>query len=129
MKKNIFAKLCKSEMFVIYYKNIAFQNKIFQSRYLDPKLLGQEDSWIKTTILKVTTVQLIVLVAFCHNCYCVDSFQMSQSFFRLPGFSMQILTNKNLNLKQNVCWILIDFHGQIMGDDDRKQIPNQNCKK
>ena len=64
MKKNIFAKLCKNEMFVIYYKNIAFQNKIFQSRYLDPKLLGQEDSWIKTTILKDTTVQLIVLVAF-----------------------------------------------------------------
>ena len=64
MKKNIFAKLCKSEMFVIYYKNIAFQNKIFQSTYLDLKLLGQEDSWIKTTILKDTTVQLIVLVAF-----------------------------------------------------------------
>ena len=44
MKKNIFAKLCKSEMFVTYYKNIAFQNQIFQSRYLDPKLLEQEDS-------------------------------------------------------------------------------------
>ena len=27
------------------------------------------------------------------------------------------------------CWILIDFHGQIMGDDVRKQVPSQRHAK
>ena len=29
----------------------------------------------------------------------------------------------------NSSWILIGFHGQIMGNDDRTNIPNQNCAK
>ena len=50
-------------------------------------LIIKEDSWSHTTILKVPIIQLIVPVAFWHDCcFCVVSFQMLQSFLRFPGF-------------------------------------------
>ena len=45
------------------------------------------------------------------------------SFVHLPQFMMPIFHTKYF------CWILIDFHGQKMGNDERKRIPNQNHAK